>query len=260
LPVVLVNSNGLIIMLCVSIFLLTFTKIKIKLRDLFLLGGLIVLSFNSGRQVSLLVLLGVFVINKLISEVIEKHDPEGTEKMLKIMLKTSGQVLTIFLVALLCYTYGKDRVRDITRSDNKYIITEGKIAVKEDIFIDERKYPVDAAKYIKENIDISKMRLYNEYNYGSYLLFQDIKVFIDSRADLYTKEFNGSKDIFSDFLGVSSLDNDYEKVFEKYNITHMIFPKGRVINKALVKDENYKEIYSDKYFIVYERENVGDEV
>ena len=33
------------------------------------------------------------------------------------------------------------------------------------------------------------MKIYNEYNYGSYLLFRGIPVFIDSRCDLYTKEY-----------------------------------------------------------------------
>lgn len=37
------------------------------------------------------------------------------------------------------------------------------------------------------------MKIYNEYNYGSYLLFRGIPVFVDSRADLYTPQFNGEK-------------------------------------------------------------------
>ena len=40
---------------------------------------------------------------------------------------------------------------------------------------------------------MSSMRLFNEYNYGSYLLYEGIPVFIDSRADLYAPEFNGTR-------------------------------------------------------------------
>ena len=78
-----------------------------------------------------------------------------------------------------------------------------------DHFVNEKSYPVDAANYILENIDIENMRLFNEYNYGSYLLFRGIPVFIDSRADLYAPEFNGTKNekgkwegrnIFSDYI------------------------------------------------------------
>ena len=45
-----------------------------------------------------------------------------------------------------------------------------------------------------ENIDLENARFYNEYNYGSYMLFRGIPVFIDSRADLYAPEFSGNKD------------------------------------------------------------------
>ena len=41
---------------------------------------------------------------------------------------------------------------------------------------------------MSENINVDEMRIFNEYNFGSYLLLNDIPVFIDSRADLYTKE------------------------------------------------------------------------
>ena len=44
-------------------------------------------------------------------------------------------------------------------------------------FIDTNFYPVDATIYIKENLDYQNIRLFNEYNYGSYLLFNDILVF-----------------------------------------------------------------------------------
>ena len=63
------------------------------------------------------------------------------------------------------------------------------------------------------------MKLFNDYNYGSYLLFKGIPVFIDSRADLYSPEFNKGKDIFSDYLNISGLSNWYEDKFEEYGVT-----------------------------------------
>ena len=54
----------------------------------------------------------------------------------------------------------------------------------DDSFVDESSYPVQACDYILENIDLENARFYNEYNYGSYMLFRGIPVFIDSRADL----------------------------------------------------------------------------
>ena len=129
----------------------------------------------------------------------------------------------------------------------------------DDKFVNESSYPVAACDYILENIDLENAKFYNEYNYGSYMLFRGIPVFIDSRADLYAPEFNGNEDedIFSDFINTSSISKFYEKTFEKYNITHVIIGKKSKTNMIIseTKDENYKEIYSDDSFVIYERLN-----
>lgn len=130
---------------------------------------------------------------------------------------------------------------------------------KDDKFVNTKSYPVAASDFILENIDLSKAKLYNEYNYGSYLLFRGIPVFIDSRADLYAPEFSGNKeeDIFTDFINTSSIGKFYEDTFEKYGITHVILKKNSKTNMIITKthDKNYKELYSDDDFVIYERLN-----
>jgi len=131
-----------------------------------------------------------------------------------------------------------------------------------DKFIDQSSYPIKAADYILENLEIDKIKLYNEYNYGSYLLYRGIPVFIDSRADLYTPEFNGVKnekgkyegrDIFSDFLNISSIASYYENEFDFYGITHVITGKSSKLHMLLSRDTNYELIYKDDYFVIYRR-------
>ena len=136
-----------------------------------------------------------------------------------------------------------------------------------DTYVSEKIYPVQMSEWILENIDINKMKLYNEYNYGSYLLYKGIPVFIDSRADLYAPEFNtktGKKEdgqyIFTDFMKTSSLDIWYETIFDKYEITHIILYKNSKIN-LIIKNTNvgeYKVLHEDNNFILYERQNVED--
>ena len=109
--------------------------------------------------------------------------------------------------------------------------------------------------YFKErNIDLSKVRLYNEYNYGSYLLFKGIPVFIDSRADLYSPEFNKGVDVFTDFIESSNLNVYFEDIFEKYDITHVILYRNSKMNMIIENAhlDNYKLIKKDKYFVFYE--------
>ena len=131
--------------------------------------------------------------------------------------------------------------------------------------VNESSYPVEACNYILENIDIENMRIFNEYNYGSYMLYRGIPVFIDSRADLYTPEFNGTKnekgkyegrDIFSDYINISNISTYYENKFEQYGITHVLIRKNSKLNMFLSREpDKYIKLYSDDNFVLYERNN-----
>ena len=114
-------------------------------------------------------------------------------------------------------------------------------------------YPMGAVSYINQNLDKKSMRIFNQYEDGGYLLFNDIKVFIDSRSDLYTKEFNKKMDIFDDYIQVDR-KLEYKKVFEKYKITHVLLTKNSNIEKLLSKDTSYKKIYIDEKFVLYEKQ------
>ena len=124
-------------------------------------------------------------------------------------------------------------------------------------YISTSEYPVEASNYILENLDVNRMKLFNEYNYGSYLLYRGIPVFIDSRCDLYTPEFNEGVDIFNDCLNVYGLGVGYEDKFEEYGVTHVIIRSNGKLNLLLAQDDNYNCIYTDKNFKIYERLNSG---
>ena len=126
--------------------------------------------------------------------------------------------------------------------------------IKDNEIVSGKDYPIDAAEYIKENLDVEKIKLFNEYNFGSYLLFKDIPVFIDSRADVYDPAFNGwEDDIFRDFINLTNGDNNYEEKMEHYGITHVLIYKNSTLDKILRLDTNYNELYKDEKFIIYER-------
>ena len=76
-------------------------------------------------------------------------------------------------------------------------------------FVNEKKYPVKAADYILKNIDTKKMRLYNSFGNGSYLEYRGIKVFLDSRSEVYCKEFNNTS-VLEDYY-----DLYYFKIYYK---------------------------------------------
>lgn len=237
LPLTLINNVEFMMVLIGFIVILMFTDTKIKLSDLFMVAGLLLLAFKTRRQTSIFVLICSVIFNRLMCALFEKYDKNGCEKFTKLMVTLPGKIITTILISVLCFASLYSKIGNE--------------------FIDEKTYPVQAAEYIKENIDLDTMKLYNEYNYGSYLLLQGIPVFIDSRADLYAPEFNGNKDIFSDFMNISNIGTYYEDKFEEYGITHVIIYKGAKLNMFLSRNNRYKELYSDKNFVVYERKGEG---
>lgn len=248
LPLTLIQDVKTIVVLVLFLLILIFTDVKVKLRDMFMLAGLILLAFMSRRQISMFVLIGGIIFAKLLVELINKYDKEGTPKVMEAMTSVFGKIITVLLGILI-----------------SFMLYKGKIGSP---IVNESSYPVKACDYILDNLDIENIRIYNEYNFGSYMLFRGIPVFIDSRADLYTPQFNGTKneegkyegrDIFTDYLNISSIATYYETKFESYDITHLLIRKNSKLNMLLSRDTNYKELYSDKNFVVYERESALEE-
>ena len=243
LPLTLIDDVKTMVVIVLFLLILIFTDTKIKLRDLFMIAGLVLMAFMSRRQVSMFVLIGGFVFAKLLVALIDKYDKGGTEQAINAITSIWGKIITILLTILVCFTMYKGKI-------NSPIVSTS-------------SYPVAACDYILENVDIENMRIFNEYNYGSYLLYRGIPVFIDSRADLYTPEFNGTKnedgeyegrDIFSDYLNTTNISRYYENTFNDYDITHVLIRKNTKLNMFLSRDdEHYIELYSDDNFVFYKR-------
>ncbi|MGN1270964.1 MAG: hypothetical protein ACI4UX_03175 [Clostridia bacterium] len=242
LPLTLVQNLEFMCALIFFMAILTFTDTKIRLSDLFMLGGLIFLTFYTRRQFSMFTLICVIILNRLINEMFDKYDPEGCQKAINKMTTITGMIVTICLVLTISVIQYKPKMKDN--------------------FIDENSYPVEAATYILENLDVSNIRLYNEYNYGSYLLFRGIPVFIDSRADLYSPEFNPGVEVFNDYINISGMNIDnIEEKLDGYGITHMLMYKKSKLKRFVEQNtEKYKLLYEDDNFCLFERKQVKESV
>ncbi len=246
LPLVLINNKNVMIVITMFLAILIFTDTKIRLKDLFMLIGLILLSFMSRRQTSMLILIGNFIFVKLVVQMINKYDNKTYKKIEDFMTGIFGQAISVILILCISLLLLKPKMNDK--------------------FVDENSYPVRACDFILENLDINNIKLYNEYNYGSYLVYRGIPVFIDSRADLYSPEFNGTRnnenkyegrDIFSDFLNISNIGTFYESKFREYGITHVLMGKNTKLNLLISREDNYKLLYEDNNFVIYERLNAN---
>lgn len=242
-PMILINEKKILISYGILLAILIFTKTKIRLRDLFFLSGLFILSIMTRRQESMLILFGGIVFARILTEFIQRKNPKLLLEVQEYLTTIFGEIGILIIVLLMS-----------TKMINPKFTQP---------YIDETSYPVEASHWIKEKLEYKNIKLFNDYNYGSYLLFEDIPVFIDSRCDLYTPEFNGTynknskkfvgKDIFSDFLNVSQIATWYDNVFKEYGATHVITGSSSKLNMLISKDPLYNKIYSDKNFVLYER-------
>ncbi len=235
LPVTLIDSKEFLTALCIFLAILVFTDTKIKLSDLFMLGGLVTLSLMSRRQISMFAIFCSPILAKLISAMVEKYDKKTCQKLFHFAVSAIGALLIVVVFSF-------HTVHEMK-----------KMQQRQEPYISEATYPVKAADWMLNNLNVNNMRIYNEYNYGSYLLFRGIPVFIDSRCDLYAPEFNGGEDIFTDALDIASIAVDYDKKFDEYDVTHVIAYANSKLVMLMKEDKSYKRIYEDDHFSIFER-------
>lgn len=231
-PITPAYSTDLVVFLIILLAFLIFMPTKLKLEQGFLILGLLLMTIISARYVYLLVFLGSYVLMDLIAQCIAKFIPEDMQKLENILVSKKGIIILSILIIL-------------------FVLPEFLEIIVED-YVDEELYPVGAVEYIKENLDYKNMRIYNSYNNGSYLMLNEIPVFIDSRLDVYCSEFNDT-DVFYDFTQVSLGKVNYEDVFKKYDFTHILIYNTDIIYNYIKLDHNYKVLYEDENFTLYER-------
>ena len=254
LPLTLSQNFDMIMCLLTVLSLLIFTKVKIKLRDLLFVVGLAALAFMTRRQVSMFVIFAGFVVTKLFASLMEIYFKDLKVKLMNFITKVFGTLIVVIVVLAISFLNYQPII------DDKYV---------------SDTYPVEACEWIKINIpdykDTSKVRIFNDYNYGSYILLNDIPVFIDSRADLYTPEFNGEynsktgkyvgNNVFQDYLNISSIGTYYKDAFNSYNITHVLVKSNSKLSMLLSKDDKYaEEIYKKdaQGFVIYKLKRNSD--
>ena len=240
LPLTLYEDKKFAITLVIFLAILIFTDTKIKLADLFMFSGLVFLTFKSRRQESMYLLFCTPILATMIADFFEKYDKNTCKKIFNIFSGWFGATVLVCVFMLVSTNILKPK------------LTED--------YIDSNSYPVEPSKWILANLDVKNIKLYNEYNYGSYLLFEGIPVFIDSRCDLYSPEFNedvengiDGRDIFSDALNIASLAVDYNSKFEEYGVTHIILYADSKLAMIMGKDSGYKLLYNANNFKIFER-------
>lgn len=235
LPLVLINNGGYLLFLTIVILMLIFTKYKITLHDFFFFIGMTFLSIMQTRQISMSVIFNSFIICKIL---FYEYNVRSNNKYFIYKMKKCVYFPILFMLMIVFIICIPSRINFLMNQN----------------YVDEKTYPTKLVQYIKENIDYNNKKFFNEYNFGSYLLFNDIPVFIDSRSDLYMRPFNkfNGNDILTDYLNIYF---DFDNIVNKYHFDYFIICKNSEIDIIINKYYPYNKIYDDKMFVLWKIEN-----
>lgn len=107
--------------------------------------------------------------------------------------------------------------------------------------------------YLLEHNKKQEIVLYADYNNGSYCEFRGLKPYIDGRAEIFLKANNKKENILKEYYLLSNDRLDYKKFVEKYQFTHLILSKEESLYHYISNDKNYRRIYYEKDYEIYEK-------
>lgn len=230
-PLDITDSIYFVFMIIITLAIIAFTKTEVRITDCFFILGFTLMSLNTFRCIYFFYLISTICVIRIINDCLIDYNINTK----CINLKLRKFIELFFVVLLLSYC-----CKNFTNKLNQD-------------YIDTRDYPVDATNYIINNIDISSMKIFNHFNFGSYLEFRGIPVFIDSRSGIYTPEFNEGVTILADYINVHNGVISYKKLFKDYEITHALLYNNEIINIYIQDDEEWELLYQDDNFSLYEK-------
>lgn len=234
LPMDLLSIDTFKYILFFIFIIIMFTKTKVEFKDIILIIGFGIMAKLAIRNSFISIIFIAYPLEKIIISMLEEYDLQrifyGMEKTIK----------DNFLAKIFCFVC------------LFFMIKDNVILNYHSFYVQYYMFPVQAVEYMKNNLNIDECRPYCHFNYGSYLEFNGIKAFLDSRSEIFCEEFSNVT-ILKDWYKVEFEDNNYIiDVIDKYKITHFVLYINSSLIKILDNMENAKKIYSDEGFCIYE--------
>lgn len=120
--------------------------------------------------------------------------------------------------------------------------TSTKIA-SNDSAIAER-FPVAAVDYLQAH-GMAQQRGYNSYNWGGYLIWRGLPVFVDGRADVYGDDF-----LFY-YRKTFDPQSDWQKPLDDYQVQYILLERDSPPTTVLIASGQWQEIYHDDLAAIF---------
>jgi hypothetical protein len=107
-------------------------------------------------------------------------------------------------------------------------------------------YPVTAVDYLEES-GWADRRGYNSYNWGGYLIWRGVKVFVDGRADVYGDDF-----LFY-YRRTFELREDWQEPLAAFDVDYVLMERESPLSVVLLRDVGWQEVYADELARIFVR-------
>ena len=241
----------MIAIFCVFIYMCA----KVKRRDLIFSGALIFLSLTAVRQI---VFLYTFVL-PILSPYILKAANNFSATYLsdikiyrlickKIKFKSNilfNTILSLFIIVFSITVISSDASGFYKNGGTLFEVTNS-------------GYPVEAVNYILKHPGIKNSNLLSDYNDSPYLIFRGVPTFVDSRQDLFTRNFNKTNAYF-DYMSVFVDLQPATTLLKEYRVDYILLNENSAIYKVLRNDPILSVTYQDAdYCIMKVNKNMLD--
>ena len=197
-----------------------FSEKKLNFTDTAYFLMFLYLFFRSSRFIMLFCIAAVFFAADYIADIKSRNIKKKSEK-------AAVGLLCVLFAGLSFYGAGKM----VILNDSDSLVSTA---------LDQKM--VD---YVKND---PSERLFNDYNYGETLIYNNVEVFFDARADLYAQ-----KNIMRDGVGLLYLQQtsknstekyiDVEKMIDKYDFDGFLISKSRPLYVYLLNADGYELVY-----------------
>ncbi len=114
-------------------------------------------------------------------------------------------------------------------------------------------YPIDAIRWAKNNPDKLGNRMFNEYDWGGFLIWQfpEQKVFVDGRMPFW--KIGDRFPFFDEQYSIGAEPGSIEMLKNKYNVDWMLIRPQRPLAIALTGQDDWIQIYRDNSAVIYRK-------
>ncbi len=109
-----------------------------------------------------------------------------------------------------------------------------------------RTFPVAAVDFIEE-AGLAEKRIYNTYEWGGYLIWRRIPVFIDGRTELYGDDF------FQYYLQTIRVGEDWQQPLDEMDVELVLLRRSSALATVLQVSADWQEVYNDDLARVFVR-------